>query len=356
MKICLLGDTHLGSRNNCEIFNNHFLTFFNQIFFPYLEEHQIKTIIHLGDLGEYRKNVNTMILDSWNKNIFERLKDYECYFISGNHDLFYRQSNQITLQSSLNLDKIFGFNLITSSPETIILDKLKLDLIPWISASNRTDIQNHIFKSSSSLLLCHLETSGALMSPGQFCKESQINNDILAQYNKVLSGHFHMRSQTDNVIYIGNTYDIIWSDYGYQKGFVILDTNTLELEYINNPNNIFEKIIFDEIIKSKDINYEMFSKKHIKVYITHNSKKAKVESFITALEKVNPLSVIIQDLGFQQVNEDKQDIIEYNSKETIFYIQSYLDNLFNNQKMNLNKDNLFNTMNEIYIAAQQMDF
>lgn len=354
MKIGILSDSHLGARNNCEIFNNHFLKFFDEIFFPYLEQHNIKTVFHLGDLGEYRKNVNTMIIDSWNKNIFERLKDYSCYFISGNHDIFYRQSNHITLQSSLNLDKIFGINIITSEPETITIDERKIDLIPWISNSNKDVITNFIKQSSSPLLFGHLETSGALMSPGQYCRDSHLENSIISKYHKVLSGHFHLRSEINNIIYIGNSYDIIWSDYGAKKGFVVLDTDTLELEYIDNPYQIFEKINFDEIIKHKHIDFDQYSKKHLKVYISPQSKKSKVESFITHLEKVNPLSVIIQETGAQSVI-DKTFISENSSKETIFYIRSYLDNLFSNQQLHLNKDDLIKTMNDIYIQAQQLD-
>ena len=50
MKIALLNDTHFGARNDSTIFDDFFHKFYNDIFFPYLKEHNIKTLIHLGDI------------------------------------------------------------------------------------------------------------------------------------------------------------------------------------------------------------------------------------------------------------------------------------------------------------------
>ena len=46
MKIALITDTHFGARNDSQIFTDHFMKFYNDIFFPYLEENDIKTLIH----------------------------------------------------------------------------------------------------------------------------------------------------------------------------------------------------------------------------------------------------------------------------------------------------------------------
>ena len=42
MKIALLNDTHFGVRNDSEAFRKYQLRFYNEIFFPYLKEHNIK--------------------------------------------------------------------------------------------------------------------------------------------------------------------------------------------------------------------------------------------------------------------------------------------------------------------------
>ena len=47
MKIALLNDTHFGARNDSPAFLKYFMEFYDEQFFPYLEEHNIKTLIHL---------------------------------------------------------------------------------------------------------------------------------------------------------------------------------------------------------------------------------------------------------------------------------------------------------------------
>ena len=54
MKIALLNDTHFGARNDSLIFDDFFHKFYDEVFFPYLKEHNIKTLIHLGDVVDRR--------------------------------------------------------------------------------------------------------------------------------------------------------------------------------------------------------------------------------------------------------------------------------------------------------------
>ena len=44
MKIALLNDTHFGARNDSPAFLEYFMRFYNEIFFPYLQENNIKTL------------------------------------------------------------------------------------------------------------------------------------------------------------------------------------------------------------------------------------------------------------------------------------------------------------------------
>ena len=50
MKIALVTDTHFGARNDNTAFADYFGKFYTDIFFPYLKENNINTIIHLGDI------------------------------------------------------------------------------------------------------------------------------------------------------------------------------------------------------------------------------------------------------------------------------------------------------------------
>ena len=49
MKIAIITDTHFGARNDNVNFNEYFYQFYEGVFFPYLQQNNIKTCIHLGD-------------------------------------------------------------------------------------------------------------------------------------------------------------------------------------------------------------------------------------------------------------------------------------------------------------------
>ena len=58
MKIALLNDTHFGCRNDSPAFINYQNRFYDELFFPYIIENKIDTLIHLGDVVDRRKFIN----------------------------------------------------------------------------------------------------------------------------------------------------------------------------------------------------------------------------------------------------------------------------------------------------------
>ena len=58
MKIAILNDTHCGIRNSSQIFLDNAKEFYDKVFFPECEKHNIKQIVHLGDYYDHRKFVN----------------------------------------------------------------------------------------------------------------------------------------------------------------------------------------------------------------------------------------------------------------------------------------------------------
>ena len=58
MKIAILNDTHCGVRSDMVEMSNYQGRFYDEVFFPYLDEHNIKQIVHLGDYFDRRKFVN----------------------------------------------------------------------------------------------------------------------------------------------------------------------------------------------------------------------------------------------------------------------------------------------------------
>ena len=104
MKIALINDTHWGARGDSLTFMNYFRKFYDNVFFPYLEEHNIKTLIHLGDVVDRRKFINFKILNDLRTNFVERLwkLGIDTHIIIGNHDTFHKNTNELnSLQEKL---------------------------------------------------------------------------------------------------------------------------------------------------------------------------------------------------------------------------------------------------------------
>ena len=73
MKIALLNDSHFGARGDSEVFDNYIHKFMEDIFFPYLKEHNITTLIHLGDILDRRKFINFKTAHTFREEFMHRL-------------------------------------------------------------------------------------------------------------------------------------------------------------------------------------------------------------------------------------------------------------------------------------------
>ena len=97
MKIAILNDTHCGIRNSSEVFLNNAAKFYDEIFFPYCKEHDIKQIVHLGDYYDHRKFVNFKALNHNRKHFLDKLREngMSMDIIPGNHDTYYKNTNDL---------------------------------------------------------------------------------------------------------------------------------------------------------------------------------------------------------------------------------------------------------------------
>ena len=88
MKIALFNYTQFGVRNDTEAFRNYQLKFYDEIFFPYLEENNIKTLVHLGDVVDRRKFINFQTASIFRKRFWDRLyeEQIDTPIIIGNNE------------------------------------------------------------------------------------------------------------------------------------------------------------------------------------------------------------------------------------------------------------------------------
>ena len=349
MKLAILGDTHFGMRNDSLAFHALYKKFYLETFFPYLEENHITCVLQLGDLFDRRKYINFNTLSMAREYFFDELyyRKISMITILGNHDIYYK--NTLDVNSTSMLLKEYTNIQVIKEPTTLAFGNGALfDMIPWVCEENEDAIAEFIKESKTPYCLGHFELHGFEMDRGNICYGGW-NASALANYELVISGHFHHKSKSGNILYAGTPGEMTWADYGDERGFHVFDTKTHELEFIKNPNRIFlkmkyddENLYYDDVCKA---DYSKYENKYVKVVVVRKENDFLFETFMDNLAKVNPLDVqIIENFGedFECLDEELED-----AEDTVTIIDKVVDGL----ELSLSKEKLKFVLREIYIEA-----
>ena len=311
MKIAVIGDTHFGARGDSPLFLNHFLKFFEEQFFPYLKENNIRTVIHLGDLFDRRKYINFNTLSTVRDKFFQRLHDegIHLHITIGNHDTYYKNTNNLNSIKEILEDRYLNVS-IYEKPSVIYLNGYNFGIVPWITKENEEEIQKFIQTTKCKMIGGHFEIVGFQVINGVYhttgFKVSEFN-----RFERVLSGHFHIKQSMGNIHYLGTAYQMNFADVYSKKGFHVFDTESNTLEFIENDNEIFHLFTYDdsseeEIKKiAKFISEKKLKGTFVKVNVRVKDKQVIFDKFIDALwEKgIQNLSVLEDSL---EINSDVQ--------------------------------------------------
>jgi DNA repair exonuclease SbcCD nuclease subunit len=307
MKIAILTDTHYGCRKGSKYLHDHFELFYKNVFFPALKEHGVEAVIQRGDAFDSRKSIDYQSLEWAKRVVFEPLRGYEVHMIIGNHDCYYKNTNNVNSPSLLLKDYP---NVKTySSPQTINVGGLDIMMVPWICSENYDETLSQIKKSKAKVAMGHLELQGFRVNRNLIMEEHGTDPKIFDKFTKVFSGHYHTRSDNGKVFYLGNPYEMYWTDVNDTRGFHIFDTETLTHTPINNPYKLFYNIYYE------DTPYQVFDaseyeNKIVKVIVRKKSKPKDFEKFIDKLYTAG-----IQELKIVE-NFDIQENEEFEIDET----------------------------------------
>lgn len=322
-KVALITDTHAGVRNDSIFFHDVAKEFYDEIFFPTLEEREIDQIIHLGDVLDRRRTMNVLTANRLQEDFFDKLayNHINLDIIIGNHDTYFKNTNDVN-----------GLDVITAPYAdyvTVYTDPIErkwgnLDVLylPWICDDNRSKSMKMIEKTKATVVLGHLEVTGCMMNAGRLMDERGLSQKALERFDLVCSGHFHHRATTGNINYLGNPWETTWSDYGNAKGFHILDTDTGELEFIPNPRTLFMK----HAISENTTNVDDANGKYVKAYVRDHEDQKYVDRDVKRLEAAGALEVkVIDETSIFTSDTDDVDASELDDTPTL--IERYVDTL-----------------------------
>ena len=348
MKIAIITDQHFGCRKNSKLFHDYLLKFYNDIFFPYLEEHGITTVIDMGDTFDSRKGIDFSSL-AWAKdNYYDRLKSMgiHVHTIVGNHTAYYKNTNEVNAMQNLNINKNAKVYTHTTQVE---FDGLPILFIPWICDDNEAESIRAIENAQATIAMGHLEVKGFEMHSGHMNEHGQ-EKSMFKRFEKVMSGHFHKKSDDSHIYYLGTQYEMTWSDYECPKGFHVFDTETRELTRIENPNRMFKKIIYnDKETNYDEIDINQFDKCFVKLFVSNRSDNDMFERLMDRLYNsinIHAIDVIEDptDIGASV----REDILEQ-GEDTLTFLGNYIDQT----DIKLDKQKLKQFAKELYMEASE---
>ena len=352
MKVALLGDTHIGARNDNPAFHKLFAKFYDNVFFPYLEQHNILHVIQLGDVFDRRKYINFNSLQLGKQYFFDRLnQNYTSWVLVGNHDSYYK--NTIDVNSPSLLFK--GYNNINcvEKPTEIELEGVKMMMIPWWCEENDTSIREALESTNATHVIGHFEIDGFEMYTGM-PHQGGLTRKAFSKFETVWTGHFHHQSKQGNIHYLGTPYEMTWSDFGDQKGFHVFDTETRELTFVPNPHTIFKKVHYDDSSQLIDnvlgIDFSQYNETFVKLIVRNKTNPYWFDMFVDKLEKAGVYSVQVVDDHFHMDTEADVDITS-EAEDTLTILTKYVHQV----DAGVDKTQLASVMMNLYNEALRVE-
>lgn len=332
MKIAIITDTHAGIRNDNKFLKLRQEQFYKEVFFPYIDKHNIQQLIHLGDVFDRRKYVNFDTLGWWNRVFMDELnkRNISCDFIAGNHDTYYKSSNEVnSLRELYSISNYETMNFYWEGPITKNYDGLDICLVPWLAPDNEEKSLKKIEKTKATVLMGHFELTGFVMGKGQLCDHG-LDSELFSRFHSVFSGHFHTKSKGKNIVYLGTPYEMTWNDYGDRKGFHIFDTETLELTFIENPIKSFYKLKYEDsdltVADIPQLDFSGLTNSFVKVIIINKTNPYLFDLFMDKINQSSPADVKIVDDN-RHMDDLSEDSLVDETESTEVILGKYIDSL-----------------------------
>lgn len=295
-RVAIFSDIHLGVHQNSSFWHEVSLKWCDW-FVNELEKRNIKTILFLGDYFHYRDEVAVNTLDVGYK-ILSKLRSYEIYMIPGNHDSFYKEHAEV---NSLNIFSEWPNLQILNKPTTVTFGNKSAAFIPWGGEIN----------TKTDYLFGHFEINSFRMNSIKVCDKGYEAVKLLDKAKHIFSGHFHLRAKTkyENGIiqYVGNPFEMDFSDSEDTKGIYFLDFATDKLEFVENnisPKHI--KLKISALLSGEKVDIDNVDGNIVKLVV---DKKISVDNVEKILGKISGMKPAVASVDYL-IDKNQIDIVE----------------------------------------------
>ena len=214
-KAAVMTDLHIGLKSNSVVHNEDCLNFVKW-FVEKAKSEGCETAIICGDWHNHRASINVHSLH-YSMKCLELLNSNftQVFFLTGNHDLYYRYRRDI--QSVSWAGYLPNVHIINE-----IFNEGNVTICPWLIGDEAKQIR----KTNSKYMFGHFELGNFYMNAQILMPEHEgsLTVNDFGNIGTVFSGHFHKRQASKNIWYIGNAFPHNYADAGDDaRGMMVLE-------------------------------------------------------------------------------------------------------------------------------------
>lgn len=294
-KAAVMSDIHWGLKNNSIVHNTDCIEFVDW-FIETAKKNGCETGFFLGDWHNHRANINLQTLNFSVKALEKLSAAFEkFYFIPGNHDLYFRDKRDV-----------HGVEWAKHIPNIIIVNDWFIEgnvvIAPWLVNEDHKKVP----KLKGKYMFGHFELPHFKMNAMvEMPDHGELKLDHLQQFDKVFSGHFHMRQEKNNICYIGNAFPHNFSDAGDDaRGMMILEWDQ-NPEYVSWPAQPRYRVYKLSQILEDEEGKLLAEKMHVRVHLDIDISYEEA-SFIkeTYIEKFKLREMTLIPIKNQELSQD----------------------------------------------------
>lgn len=234
MRIICFTDIHFGARSNSDQHLQDCLDYIDW-FCELAVTEKATHIAFLGDWYENRNAINVRTL-KYSQEAARRLNSLglPVFFIVGNHDLYHRANRKVFSTDPFgDLENFIMVNEPMEINEEIFMS-------PFLFKEEYPLMADQI--NSHKYVLGHFEFRGFVVTGNDRTLDHGPDASMLTGPKYIISGHFHKRQVSKNIIYMGNTFPTNFGDaWDDERGACLLETDTEEVTFYNYEGPMFYK-------------------------------------------------------------------------------------------------------------------
>ncbi len=342
MRLLMFTDIHFGARSNSDQHLQDCLDYIDW-FCKLARDEKATHIAFLGDWYENRNAINVRTL-KYSQEAARRLNTLglPIYFIVGNHDLYHRSNRKVF--STDPFGDLENFVMVNEPMEI----NEELFMSPFLFKDEYPMLAEQI--NAHKYALGHFEFRGFVVTGHDRVLDHGPDAGMLTGPKYIISGHFHKRQTSKNIIYMGNTFPTNFGDaWDEERGACMLETDTEDVTFYNYAGPTFYKTRLSNVLAGEtpfkkngrvrcildaDIPYsdvqalreEMMTSFELREFSVEEDLASKKDSLSTGLE-------IDGDIDLSSLDSTVQQLINEGVSPTATIDPNYLVELYQSLKV-----------------------